>query len=62
MERYRSGREIPVGLGLALEQCGAMDYFFSLPAEEQRRIVDHTHGIQSKEEMLDYVRRLVAIG
>jgi len=55
MEKYTSGLELPVGLGLALEQYNAMDYFFSLPAEAQHHIVDHTHTIQSKNEMLDFV-------
>lgn len=58
MEKYTSGAEIPVGLGLALEQHNAMDYFFSLPADKQQQIIDHTHTIQSKHEMLDFAQSI----
>ena len=60
MEKYTSGAELPVGLGLALEEYKAMDYFFSLPAQSQQQIIDHTHTIQSKEEMLTYVHSILA--
>lgn len=59
MEKYTSGAEIPVGLGLALEQYNAMDYFFALPAERQQQIIDHTHTIQSKNDMLTFVQSIV---
>lgn len=59
MEKYTSGAEIPVGLGLALEQYNAMDYFFTLPAERQQQIIDHTHTIQSKNDMLTFVQSIV---
>lgn len=59
MEKYTSGAELPVGLGLALEEYKAMDYFFSLPAEAQQQIIDHTQVINSKGEMLAYVQSLV---
>lgn len=59
MGKYSSGAEIPVGLGLALEKCNAMDYFFSLSTKVQQQIIDHTHTIQSKNEMLAYVQALV---
>lgn len=61
MGKYTSGAEIPVGLGIALEQCNAMDYFFSLPQNAQQQIIDHTHTIQSKNEMLAYVQSLVKV-
>lgn len=60
MEKYTSGSELPVGLGLALEEYKAMDYFFSLPAQAQQQIIDHTQTIQSKEEMLTYVHSIIA--
>lgn len=59
MGKYTSGAEIPVGLGLALEKCNAMDYFFSLSTEAQLQIINHTHMIQSTNEMLAYVQSLV---
>ena len=52
--------EIPMGLEMALAQHPeAMNYFSSLPAAEQKQIIDHTHTIQSKEEMQVYVQSLV---
>lgn len=60
MGNYTSGAELPVGLGLALEEYQAMDYFFSLPTQAQQQIVDHTQTVQSKEEMLSYVQSIVA--
>ncbi|HCD45016.1 MAG TPA: hypothetical protein DEQ64_15045 [Lachnoclostridium sp.] len=60
MGKYTSGAELPVGLGLALEEYKAMDYFFSLPTQAQQQIIDHTQSVQSKEEMLAYVQSFVA--
>ena len=52
--------EIPLGFGMALMQhAGAMKYFSSLPEEEQKQIINHTHTIDSKEEMQAYVESLV---
>lgn len=59
MGKYTSGEVIPVGLGLALEECNAMDYFFSLSPEAQQQIIDHTHTLQSTNEMLAYVQSIV---
>lgn len=59
MGKYTNGTEIPVGLGLALEEFNAMDYFFSLSIQAQQQIINHTHTIQSKKEMLAYVEALV---
>ena len=59
MEKYKSGAELPVGLGLALEEYQAMDYFFSLAPQAQQQIIDHTHSIQSKAEMLAYVQSII---
>ena len=59
MNKYTRGVELPVGLGLALEHYNAMDYFFSLSAEKQQQMIDHTHTIQSKNEMLRFVESIV---
>ncbi|WP_312061299.1 hypothetical protein [Anaerotignum sp.] len=59
MGKFTSGTEIPVGLGLALEEYNAMDYFFSLTTQAQQQIINHTHMIQSKKQMLAYVEALV---
>ncbi len=37
MGNYTSGAELPVGLGLALEEYKAMDYFFSLPTRRSSK-------------------------
>ena len=37
MEKYTSGAELPVGLGLALEEYKAMDYFFPCPGKHSSR-------------------------
>ncbi|HCQ91451.1 MULTISPECIES: hypothetical protein [unclassified Clostridium] len=59
MEKYTSGAEIPLGLGIVLQQYNAMDYFFSLSQEAQQQIIDNTHRIQSRNEMLEYVQSLI---
>lgn len=59
MDKYTSGAELPVGLGIALEKHNAMDYFFSLSPERQQQIIDYTHTIESKNEMLNYVQSIV---
>jgi len=60
MENMTNGPEIPMGLGMALAQnLPAINYFSSLPHNEQQRIIDHTHAIQSKREMQSFVQALV---
>mgnify|MGYP000929333226 CR=1 FL=1 len=59
MENYANGPEIPMGLGMALaKNAEAMQYFASLDPEQQRQIIEGTHGIQSKQEMQQYVESL----
>lgn len=60
MHKLTTGKEIPVGLGLALEEYKAMDYFFSLSAEAQQQIINHSHTLESTHEMLDYVHSLIS--
>ena len=53
---YPSLEELPIGLGMALMQNKiAMDYFAALSDAGRQQIVDHTHNIQSKEEMQSFV-------
>ena len=60
MEReYPKFSEIPMGLGMALMQNKtAMDYYSSLSEAGKQKVIDHTHSIQSKEEMQSYVDSL----
>lgn len=58
MEKYTSGVEIPLGLGIALEQYNAMNSFLSLSQGAQQQIIDNAHRIQSRNEMLEYVQSL----
>ena len=56
-------KDMPMGLDIALAKNErAHDYFYSLDEEAQKRIIDHTHGIESKEEMQVYVNSLVGSG
>ncbi len=51
--------DLPLGFGMALAQHPeAMQRFCALPEEEQRAVVNHTHSIQSKQEMQAYVESL----
>lgn len=53
--------ELPLGLGMALaKNFEAMNYFSNLPKEEQQKIIDHTHSIDSKQEMREYVQSLIS--
>ncbi|MEG0693662.1 MAG: hypothetical protein RR444_11360 [Oscillospiraceae bacterium] len=59
MENYKNSPEIPMGLGMALAQnLPAMNYFSALPQEQKQQIINHTHQIQSKQEMHAYVDSL----
>lgn len=47
---------IPMGLSMALAQnVDSLNYFSSLSPDEQQEIINHTHTIQSKKEMEEYV-------
>ena len=60
MHNYPKYGDIPMGLGMALMQNKpAMDYFSSLSDSARQQIIDHTHTIQSKEEMQSYVDSLI---
>lgn len=52
-------QDLPMGFGMALAQnIRAMEVFSALPPEEQRRVVNGTHAIRSKQEMAAYVESL----
>lgn len=59
----KNGRDIPLGLGMALMQnADAFFYFSGLDAEKQQKIIDNSHGIKSRDEMRSYVNSIRAQG
>lgn len=53
--------EIPIGFSMALAQNPeAMQKFALLSENRKREIIDGTHLVKSKQEMHDYVNRLVS--
>jgi len=48
-------------IALAKNQA-AKDYFYGLPESAQTRIIEHTHMIQSKDEMQAFADSLVKTG
>lgn len=51
--------DVPVGFGMMLAQnVEAMNHFAALSPQRQQQVIDHTHQIQSREQMRDYVRKL----
>ena len=60
MKNLVDSPEMPLGLGMALAQnLEAMNRFAALSKEGQRAVIQHTHQIQSKEEMQAYVQSLL---
>ncbi len=59
----KNGRDIPLGLGMALMQnADAFFYFSGLDADKQQKIIDGSQGIKSRDEMKNYVRNISTIG
>ena len=57
MENY----EMPVGLGMALAQRpDAMKKFVNLSEDKKHEIINGTHLVSSKEEMQQYVDRIIS--
>ncbi len=57
MEKYN----MPVGLGMALAQRPeAMEKFASLSDAKKQEIINGTHSVSSKEEMHQYVDRIIS--
>lgn len=58
MEPY----EIPLGFGMALAQNPeAMLKFAALSEPKKREIIHGTHAVSSKEEMRQYVKRIISV-
>ena len=57
MENY----EMPLGLGMALSMNPqAMENFALLPESKKQEIINGTHSLSSKEEMRQYVEKIVS--
>ncbi len=57
MERY----EMPIGLGMALAmRPEAMEKFATFSDAKKQEIIDGTHSISSKEEMRQYVEKIIS--
>ncbi len=57
MEKY----QMPIGLGMALAQRPeAMEKFATLSEAKKQEIIDGTHSISSKEEMRQYVDKIIS--
>ena len=55
--------DMPMGLDIALaKNPAAKDYFYSLPEDAQKRVIEHTHMIQNKDEMQAFADSLVKTG
>ena len=55
--------DMPMGLDIALaKNQAAHNYFYGLTEGAQRQIIEHTHTIESKEEMQAYVDSFVNRG
>ncbi len=53
--------EMPLGLGMALAQNPqAMKIFAMMSDAEQQKIIDGTHTLRSKQEMHEYVNKLLS--
>ncbi len=51
---------LPVGFGMALAQRPeAMEKFASFSDEKKQQIIDGTHSISSKQEMRQYVDKMI---
>lgn len=59
MNNVFDGIEMPMGLGMALAQnMPALDIFSNMNALQKQAVIDHTHQINSKNEMHEFVREI----
>ena len=57
MENYK----MPVGLGMALAQRPeAMEKFATLSDDKKQEIINGTHQVSSKQEMRQYVDKIIS--
>lgn len=53
--------KMPIGLGMALAQRPeAMEKFATLSEERKQEIINGTHLVSSKEEMRQYVNKIIS--
>ena len=53
--------EIPIGFGMAIAMNPeSMQKIWDLPEARQKAIIDGTHNVNSKSEMQQYVRNILA--
>lgn len=51
--------ELPLGFAMSLAQNkDALDKFSEMSDQQKKEIIDHTHSIQSKQEMQAFVNSL----
>lgn len=54
-----NGRDVPLGLLYSLAQNEkAMDIYSSLSEQEKQKVIDQTHKIHSKSQMMNYVNNI----
>ncbi len=57
MDKYK----LPVGFGMALAQRPeAMEKFVSLSDDKKQEIINGTHQVSSKQEMRQYVDKIIS--
>ncbi len=53
--------EMPIGLGMALAQRPeAMEKFARLSEDKKKEIIEGTHSVSSKEQMHQYVEKIIS--
>lgn len=53
------GTDMPMGLGMALSQnIDALNIFSNMTDAQQKAVFNHTHAINSKAEMRDFVQQI----
>lgn len=57
MNNVFDGIQMPMGLGMALSQnLPAIDKFSKMDISQKQAVIDHTHKVNSKNEMHELVR------